>query len=177
MTDRITTVFVHVSIQALEVIVEDPFVAVLVSGELVGVGPTAEEGVTWIERSRGLVRLQKRLDGGIGVASTYPFTFPDRSDEVAVLAEQLVFLLPKGKDVVHGTTEESGMRFVALWETGRTPVPKTTVESVDGTGVSIETIDGIVSVRQRSDFAPVVSVLNRCVYEMGFPSQPFEGDG
>ena len=63
------------------------------SVELVGFGTSAEEGVARIERSRGLVRLQEGPDGGIGGAATRPLAFPDRSDEVAVLVEKVVFLL------------------------------------------------------------------------------------
>ena len=86
-----------------------------------------------------------------------------------------MFLLAKGEDVVHGTTEESGMRFVALWETGRAAVPETLVEFVDGLGHRIEPVDGVTSVGQRSHLTPVVRISNGCGDEMGFPGQPFEG--
>ena len=121
MTGGIAAAFVDVRVQALEIVVEDAFVAFHVWIELVGVGTSAEEGVARIERSRGLVRLQEGPDGGIGGASTRPLTFPDQSDE---LVEKVVFLLAKGEDVVHGTTEEPGMRFMALQKTGRQPCQK-----------------------------------------------------
>ena len=89
MTDRVATVFVEVRVQALEIVVEDTFVTFHVLVELVGVGTSTEEGVARIERARGLVRLQEGLDGGIGSTSTRPLTFPDRSDEIAVLAKKV----------------------------------------------------------------------------------------
>ena len=93
MTDRVATVLVDVRVQALEIVVEDPFVTFHVSVELVGVCTSTEEGVAWIERARGLVRLQEGSDGGIGGTSTGPLTFPDRSDEVTLLAKKIVFFL------------------------------------------------------------------------------------
>ena len=114
MTDRVATVLVDVRVQALEIVVEDAFVTFHVSVELVGVGTSTEEGVARIERSRGLVRLQEGPYGRMGGAATRPLAFPDRSDDVAVLARKIVFFLTQGEDVVYGTTEESGMRFVAL---------------------------------------------------------------
>ena len=66
MTDGIAAVLVDVRVQAHEIVVEDAFVTFHVSVELVGVGTSTEEGVAWIERARGLVRLQEGLDGGIG---------------------------------------------------------------------------------------------------------------
>ena len=83
MTDRVATVLVDVRVQALEIVVEDAFVTFHVPVELVGVGTSTEKGVAWIERARGLVRLQEGSDGGIGT-STGPLTFPGRSDEVAL---------------------------------------------------------------------------------------------
>ena len=140
LTDRVAAVFVDVKVQALEIVVEDAFVTFHALVELVGVGTSAEERIAWIERERGLMRLQERLDGGIGGTSTRPLTFPDRSDEVAVLAKKVVFPLAQGEDVVHGTTEESGMRFVTLRKTGRAAVPETPVEFVDGLGRRIEPV-------------------------------------
>ena len=93
MTDRVATVLVDVRVQALKIVVEDPFVTFHVWVELVGVGASTEESVAWIERARSLVRLQEGLDGGIGGTSTGPLTFPDRSDEVTLLAKKLVFFL------------------------------------------------------------------------------------
>ena len=93
MTDRVAAVLVDVRVQALEIVVEDPFVTFHVSVELVGIGTSTEEGVAWIEQARGLVRLQEGLNGGIGGTSTGPLTFPDRSDEVTLLAEKIVFFL------------------------------------------------------------------------------------
>ena len=98
-----------------------------------------------------------------------------RSIEVAVLAKKVVFPLAQGEDVVHGTTEESGMRFVTLRETGRAAVPETSVEFVDGLGRRIEPVDGVTSVGQRSHLTPVVRMSNGRGDEMGFPGQPFEG--
>ena len=63
MTDRVATVLVDVRVQALEIVVEDPFVPFHVSVELVSVGTSTEEGVAWIERSRGLVRVQEGSAG------------------------------------------------------------------------------------------------------------------
>ena len=93
MTDRVAAVLVDVRVQALEIVVEDAFVTFHVSVELVGVGTSTEEGVARIERARGLVRLQEGLDGRIGGTSTRPLAFPDRSDEVAMLAKKIVFFL------------------------------------------------------------------------------------
>ena len=93
MTDRVATVLVDVGVQALEIIVEDTFVTFHTPVELVGVGTSTEEVVVWIERARGLVRLQEGSDGRIGGTSTRPLTFPDRSDEIAVLAKKVVFFL------------------------------------------------------------------------------------
>ena len=94
------------------------------------------------------MHFQESANGGIGGASTRPLIFPDRSDEVAVLVEKVIFLLVKGEDVVHGTTEESGMRFVALWKTIRAAVPEAAVKFVDGLGRRIEPVDGVTSVGQ-----------------------------
>ena len=93
MTDGVAAVLVDVRVQALEIVVEDPFVPFHAPVELVGVGTSTEEGVAWIERARGLVRLQKGLDGRIGSTSTRPLTFPDRPDEVTVLTKKVVFFL------------------------------------------------------------------------------------
>ena len=93
MTDRVATVLVDVRVQALEIVVEDPFVPFHAPVELVGVGTSTEEGIARIERARGLVRLQEGLDGRIGGTSTRPLTFPDRPDEVAMLTEKVVFFL------------------------------------------------------------------------------------
>ena len=57
MTDRVATVLVDVRVQALEIVVEDPFVPFHAPVELVGVGTSTKEGITRIERARGLVRL------------------------------------------------------------------------------------------------------------------------
>ena len=92
MTDRVAAVLVDVRVQALEIVVEDPFVPFHVSLELVGVGTSTEEGVAWIERARGVVRLQEGLNGGIGGTSG-PLTFPDRSEEITLLAKIIVFFL------------------------------------------------------------------------------------
>ena len=175
MTDGVATLLVDVRVQALEIIVEDTFVTFHVSVELVGVGTSTEEGVALIERARGLVRLQEGSDGRIGGTSTRPLTFPDRSDEITLLAKKIVFFLTQGKDVGHGTTEESGMRLVALRKTGRTTVPETPVELVDGLSRRIESVDGVTSVGQRSHLTPIVRMSNGCRDEMGFPGQPFEG--
>ena len=113
MTDRIATVLVDVRVQALEIVLEDAFITFQVSVELIGVGMSTREGVAWIERARGLVHLQEGSDGGIGNTSTGPLTFPDRSDDVTLLAKKAMFFFTWGKDIIHGTTEESGMRFVA----------------------------------------------------------------
>ena len=121
------------------------------------------------------MRLQEGPDGGIGGTSTRPLTFPDRSDEVAVLAKKVVFLLKWSEDVVHGTTEEPGMRFVALRKTGRATMPETPIEFVDGLGHRIEPVDGVTLIRQRSHFTPVVRMSKGRGDEMGFPGQPFEG--
>ena len=67
-----------------------------------------------------------------------------------MLVEKVVFLSMQGKDIIHGTTEEPGMRFVALPKTGRATVPVTPVEFVDGLGRCIEPVDSVTSVRQRS---------------------------
>ena len=93
MTDGVAAVLVDVRVQALEIVVEDPFVPFHVSVELVGVGTSTEEGVAWIERARGLVRLQEGLDGRIGGTSTGPLTSPDLADEVTLLAKKIVFFL------------------------------------------------------------------------------------
>mgnify|MGYP006862600152 CR=1 FL=1 len=93
MTDRVAAVLVDVRVQALEIVVEDPFVPFHAPVELVGVGTSTEEGITRIERARGLVRLQEGLDGRIGGTSTRPLTFPDRPDEVAMLTKKVVFFL------------------------------------------------------------------------------------
>ena len=93
MTDRIATVLVDVRVQALEIVLEDAFVTFQVSVELIGVGMSNGEGVAWIERARGLVHLQEGSDGGIGNTSTGPLTFPDRSDEVTLLAKKAMFFL------------------------------------------------------------------------------------
>ena len=93
MTDRVAAVLVDVRVQALKIVVEDPFVTFHAPVELVGVGASTEEGVAWIERARGLMRLQEGLDGRIGGTSTRPLTFPDRSDEVTLLAKKIVFFL------------------------------------------------------------------------------------
>ena len=93
MTDRVAAVLVDVRIQALEIVVENPFVPFHAPVELVGVGPSTEEGITRIERARGLVRLQEGLDGRIGGTSTRPLAFPDRSDEVTLLVKKIVFFL------------------------------------------------------------------------------------
>ena len=93
MTDRVAAVLVDVRVQALEIVVEDPFVPFHAPVELVGVGTSTEEGVARIERSRGLVRLQEGLDGRIGGSATRPFAFPDRSDKVTVLTKKVVFFL------------------------------------------------------------------------------------
>ena len=175
MTDRVAAVLVDVRVQALEIIVEDPFVPFHVSVELVGVGTSTEEGVAWIEGARGLMRLQEGSDGRIGGTSTRPLTFPNQPDEVAVLTKKVVFFLTQGEDVVHGTTKEPGMRFVALRKTGRATVPETPVEIVDGLSRRIESVDSVTSIGQRSHFTPVVRMSKGCRDEMGFPGQPFEG--
>ena len=177
MTDRVATVLVHVRVQTLEIVVEDTFVTFHVSVELVGVGTSTEEGVAWIERARDLVRLQEGLDGRISDTSTRPVTFPDRSDEIAVLVKKLVFFLTQCEDVIHGTTEESGMRFVTLRKTGRATVPETPIEFVDGLSRRIESVDGVTSIGQRSHLTPIVRMSNGCRDEMGFPGQPFKGRG
>ena len=91
------------------------------------------------------------------------------------MAKKIVFFLTQGKDVVHGTTEESGMRFVTLRKTDRTTMPETPVEFVDGLSRRIESVDGVTSVGQRSHLTPVVRMSNGRRDEMGFPGQPFEG--
>ena len=156
ITDGIAAVLVDVRVQALEFVIEDAFFNFYVSVELVGVGTSTEEGVARIELSRSRVRLQEGPDGGIGGAATRPLAFPDRSDEVAVLVEEVVFLLTQGKDVVHGTNEEPGMRFVALRKTGRAAVPETPIEFVDSLFCRIEPVDCVKSVGQRSHLAPVM---------------------
>ena len=93
MTDGVAAVLVDVRVQALEIVVEDPFVPFHAPVELVGIGTSTEEGVARIERERGLVRLQEGLDGRIGGTSTRPLAFPDRTDEVAMLTEKVVFFL------------------------------------------------------------------------------------
>ena len=55
MTDGVAAVLVDVRIQALEIVVEDPFVPFHAQVELVGVCTSTEEGITRIERARGLV--------------------------------------------------------------------------------------------------------------------------
>ena len=70
MTDGVAAVFVDVRVQALEILLEDAFVIFHAPVELVGVGTSTEEGIARIERARGLVRLQKGLDGGISGTST-----------------------------------------------------------------------------------------------------------
>ena len=92
-----------------------------------------------------------------------------------MLAKNIVFFLTQGEDVVHGTTKEPGMRFVALWKTGPATVPGTPVEFVDGLGRLIEPVDGVTSVGQRSHLAPIMRMPKGCGHEMGFPCQPFEG--
>lgn len=49
MTDRIAAVFIHLGIQASETVVQDVFVALGVSVELVGVGTSTDESASWIE--------------------------------------------------------------------------------------------------------------------------------
>ena len=121
------------------------------------------------------MRLQEGPDGGISGTSTRPLTFPDRSGEIVVLAKKVVFLLAKGKDVAHGTTEEPGMRSVTLRKTGRATVQETTVEFVDGLGRRIEPVDSVTPVGQQSHLTPIVRMSNGRGHKMGFPGQPFEG--
>ena len=91
-----------------------------------------------------------------------------------MLAKKVVFLLAKGKDIAHGTTEEPGMRFVMLWKTCQV-VPETTIEFVDGLGRCIEPVDSVTPVGQQSHLTPIVHMSNGRGHEMGFPGQPFEG--
>ena len=67
------------------------------------------------------------------------------------------------------------MRFVALRKTGRTTVPETPVEFVDGLSRRIKSVDGVTSVGQQSHLTSVMRMSNGCRDEMGFPGQPFEG--
>ena len=95
MTDRIATVLVDGRVQDPEIVLEDAFVTFHVSVEVIGVGTSSEEGVAWIERARGLMRLQEGSDGRIGNTSTGPLTFPDRSDKVTLLAKMSSMVQPR----------------------------------------------------------------------------------
>ena len=67
------------------------------------------------------------------------------------------------------------MRFVVLRKTGRTTVPETPVEFVDGLSRRIKSVDGVTLVGQGSHLTPVMRMSNGCRDEMGLPGQPFEG--
>lgn len=178
MTNRITTVLVDVRVQALEIVIVNLFIAFHTFVQLVGVGPSTEESVAWVERLRcSDIGCQERSYVGIGLVLKYPVAFPDRTDQVAVLMEQIVLLLTKHEDVVHGPPEESVMRFVTLREAGRTPVPKTAVKFVDGLCVFIVSVDGLALARYGAEFTPIMGVLNLVTSEMRFPGQPFECHG
>ena len=98
--------------------------------------------------------------------ATRPLAFPDRSDKVAMFVERIVFLLTQGKDIIHGTIEEPGMRFVALQKGGRVTMPETPIEFVDGLGRRIKPVDGVTSVGSRCTSAP----LSAC--RMGVTRRP-----
>lgn len=115
MANGAATVLVNPGVEAVKVAGEDPFFGLDSFVELAGVSAAALEGVPMVEGLRGqLTGLQDGLDSGIGILLTFTQVFPDGSDEVAVSAEEEVFLEVQGVDVAHGATEQSRVRFLTL---------------------------------------------------------------
>lgn len=88
-------------VQAFEIVVIYFFAGLHPSMQLVRVGASPKEGVPWFKQSRGLMGLEELLDGGLRILSFDPFAFPDGTDQVTMLSQQVVFFVSKPEHVIH----------------------------------------------------------------------------
>ena len=100
-----------------------------------GIRTSTAEGVTRVERIHELQGIHVRLDVGRGLFEAGPLTIPHFNDIVPSYVKQFHFLLGLLVHILHGTITETQMFFVTCGITLGTPVPKTSVEFVDGVGV------------------------------------------
>ena len=159
MTNGIPSVLIDKGLKTLIVVIINLFPLFHLVVQLIGVGPTAKEGVPQVQGLRELVILEERSNGRVGLTLTFPLALPHGFDQVPVFTEHSVLFFVSPEHIVHHLPQVSGMGFVPLGKARGTPVPEAPVEFVDGVGVWVVAVHGVTMTRDgRVEFAPVMRV-------------------
>ena len=144
--------------------------------QLDGIGASPEEGVSRLEPGHEVEGLDKSTHALVLLLELGPLAFPHDDHVVAFGEEGILFEDGGFVHVAHGLVAHLVPRLVSVGKTLWTPVPKATVEFVDGAGVGIVPVH-VVGFGASEDhvFPAVTGVSNGHV---GFPievGQPFQG--
>ena len=176
MTDRVETVFVGPRVEGREIEVVDLFIVLDHVIQFDGVGASPEEGVARLEPGREFEGLDESTHALVLLLELGPFAFP-HDDHVVALGEEGILFEDGGfVDIVHGLVVHLVPRLVPVGETFGAPVPKASVEFVDGVGVGIVPVHVIGFGALEDHVFPTVTGVTDG--HIGFPvevRQPFQG--
>ena len=176
MTDRVQTVFVGPRVEGGEIEVVDLFPVLDHVIQLDGIGASPEEGVSRLEPGHEFKGLDESTHALVLLLESGPLAFPHEDDAVPFGEEGILFEDGGFVDIAHGLIAHLVARLVVVGETSGTPVPKTTVEFVDGLGGFIVPVH-VVGFGALEDhvFPSVAGVTNVHVGFSVLVRQPFQG--
>ena len=176
MPDRVHTVFVGPRVEGVEIEVVDLFPVLDLVIQLDGVRTSPEEGVARLEPGDEFEGVHESTYALVVLLELGPLAFPHDDDVVAFGEEGILFVDGGFVDIAHGLVAHLVARLVPVGKTFGTPVPKATIEFVDGLGGFIVPVHVIgFGALEDHVFPTVAGVTN---VHVGFPvlvRQPFQG--
>ena len=176
MPYRVETVFVGPRVEGCEIEVVDCFPVLDHVIQLDGVGASPEEGVARLKPGHQFKGLDELTHALILLLELGPLAFPHGDDVVPFGEEGILFEDGGFVHIPHGLVVHLVPRLVAIGKTFGAPVPKATVEFVDGLGVGVVAVHVIgFGALEDHVFPAVAGVTN---VHVGFPvevRQPFQG--
>ena len=176
MTDRVETVFVGPRVEGREIEVVDLLPVLDHVIQLDGIGAPPEERVSRLEPGHEFERPDELTHALVFLLETCPLAFPHDDHVVAFGEEGILFEDGGFVRVAHGLVIHLVPRLVAIGKTLGTPVPKATVEFVDGVGVGIVPVHVIRFGAPKDHVFPTVAGVTNV--HVGFSvqvRQPFQG--
>ena len=176
MADRVQTVFVGPRVEGGEIEVVDLFPVLDHVIQLDGVGASPEEGVARLEPGCEVKGLDESTHALVLLLELGPFPFPHDDDAVPFGEEGILFEDGGFVGITHGLIVHLVPRLVAVGKTFGAPVPKATVEFVDGLGGFIVPVHVIgFGALEDHVFPAVAGVTNVHVGFSVLVRQPFQG--
>ena len=176
MADRVHTVFVGPRVEGGEIEVVDLFPVLDHVIQLDGVGASPEEGVARLEPGCEVKGLDESTHALVLLLELGPFAFPHDDDAVPFGEEGILFEDGGFVGITHGLIVHLVPRLVAVGKTFGAPVPKATVEFVDGLGGFIVPVHVIgFGALEDHVFPAVAGVTNVHVGFSVLVRKPFQG--